>query len=260
MKRYIRGNADVFKLDTDISYYNNFLNEKDLQYMEKSKNRTGKIVYMTPAQYYKECATKIFKDSSVEQLKKQRRANSQYIEQYERDMAAGDTFPLCYLNYADHGQEGLHRMMAAGNVFGWDTEFPVLVVSAVDGRTEELNNIWRYWNDAIYQAQDYTYSEDNWEQEFVEEVEWNLEHRTDEHHDVVIVSKRDKDECAREGMDYAIEIALAEFQDIMRPVTIFEPKLKPAQQDDEQEDNIDDTDDIDWDMLEVELDDDLATL
>lgn len=135
MKRYIRcstsSNPDIFELDTHVSYYNNFLNEKDLAYMQKAKNRTGEIEYMTPTQYYEECADKIF-EVSVSRLKKQRSANANLISEYKKNMLAGDKFPLCYLNYADQTQEGLHRMMAAGEAFGWDVKVPVLCVNVFD--------------------------------------------------------------------------------------------------------------------------------
>lgn len=255
MKRYIRSNADVFKLDTGVSYYNNFLNEKDLAYMQKSKNRTGEVVYMTPVQYYEECAKHIFEDTTVESLKLQRSSNSEYINKYKEDMLAGDKFPLCYLNYADNGQEGLHRMMAAGEAFGWNTKFPVLVVRAVDSRVEQLNNVWRYWNDAIYRAQDIRYNQHGWEEEFVKEVEWNLEHSTERHYDVIITDRRNTEECEKHGMDYAIEIALADFQDIMHPVTVFEPKFKDQSDDDDFDISDDDLgsieNDLDWDLITV---------
>lgn len=252
MKRYIcaskESTPDIFNLDTDTSYYNNFLNQKDLAYMQKAKNRTGEVVYMTPAQYYQECADNIFEDVTVANLKLQRSSNSDFVERYKQAMLDGDKFPLCYLNYADNSQEGLHRMMAAGEAFGWDTKFPVLVVKAVDSRVEELNRVWRYWNQAVSDAEEVTYREDRWEEEFVEEVEYNLERRTDTHYDVVITERRDKEECDRLGMDYAIEIALADFVDIMHPMTVFTPELKPAQDDDSDDFEIDD-DDIDWDLL-----------
>lgn len=256
MKRHIVASStrhDVFKLDTDTSYYNNFLNEKDLAYMQKSKNRTGEIVYMTPSQYYQECATNIFEETTVEDLKRQRRANSEDIAQYTQDMLSGDKFPLCYLNYADHGQEGLHRMMAAGEAFGWDTKFPVLIVRAVDNRKEQLNNIWRNWVDAVYDAEQMTYNADTWEQELVEEVEYNLERETGEHHQVIIVDRRDLEECQKYNMDYAIEICLAEFQDIMHPSTVFTPKLKESNAEDDEDDEDWDIDDIDIEDLEDDL-------
>ena len=145
-------------------------------------------------------------------------------------------------------------MMAAGNVYGWDTKFPVLVVNTVDTRQEELNRIWRYWNEAVYDAEDYTYSSNNWEQEFVEEVEYQMEHRLGEHHDVAIVYRRTKQESEEYG-GYAIDIALKEFQDIMHPITVVTPKLKDPEE--ESDDfNIDD-DDL---LLDLDIDEWLAEL
>lgn len=56
MMQYIRADASantVFDInDTHVGFYNNFLNPKDLKYMQESKNRTGEIVWMTPEEYY----------------------------------------------------------------------------------------------------------------------------------------------------------------------------------------------------------------
>ena len=259
MKRIILSNTSIpfgpkcpFKESTGVSYYDNFLNSADLHYMETHKNRTGKVVMMTPEEYYQECATKVFTTSS-DKLKAERLANN-LVDKYAQDMKSGDKFPLPYINYPDHGQEGLHRMMAAGNVWGWDTQFPVLIVNTVDTRQEELNRIWRYWNDAVYEAEDYTYPSNNWEQEFVEEVEYQMEHRLGEHHDVVIVYERTKQESEEYG-GYAIDIALKEFQDIMRPITVFTPKLRDPE---EESDDFDiDDDDL---LLDLDIDEWLAEL
>lgn len=247
------GSNCPFERSTHTSYYDNFLNDRDSEYMQKSKNRKGEIVMMSPNQYYYECANNVFQDSSVERLLSQRRSNSELIQQYEEDMKNGDKFPLCYINYADSGQEGLHRMMAAGNVYGWDTKFPVLIVNTADTRREELNRIWRYWNEAVYDAEDYTYSSNNWEQEFVEEVEYQMEHRLGEHHDVAIVYRRTEQESEEYG-GYAIDIALKEFQDIMHPITVFTPKLKDPEKSDEFD--IDD-DDL---LIDLDIDDWLAEI
>ena len=51
-----------------------------------------------------------------------------HINKYKRK------FPLPYLNIATKQQEGRHRMYVAGELFGWDTRFPVLVV-------QDKNNI-----------------------------------------------------------------------------------------------------------------------
>ena len=201
---------------------------------------------------YKRQAENVYENSSVARLKAQRNVDSDLIRQYQEDMKNGDKFPLCYINYADSAQEGLHRMMAAGNVYGWDTKFPVLIVNTVDTRQEELNRIWRYWNDAVYEAEDYTYSSNNWEQEFVEEVEYQMEHRLGEHHDVAIVYRRTEQESEEYG-GYAIDIALKEFQDIMHPITVFTPKLKDPEESDEfdidDDDLLSDLDIEEWEEL-----------
>jgi hypothetical protein len=123
---------------TGMSYYDNFLDTKNLEYMRSHKNRTGEIVYMTPEEYYYRCAEDIF-GVTVDYLKDSRKYRADKIEKYKEDMLNGDVFPLCMLNYADKGQEGLHRMLAAGEAFGWDIEYPVLVVSVYDEELEELD-------------------------------------------------------------------------------------------------------------------------
>lgn len=151
MKRYIRtasalSNYNIFegtpfKCDTDTSYYNNFLNAEDLKYMQNNKNRTGEVVLMSPNEYFSECANKIFNNSSVAKLKSQREYDADLNQQYAEDMKSGDKFPLCYINYADSGQEGLHRMMVAGDLYGWDTKFPVLVVNVYDENIEHIREL-----------------------------------------------------------------------------------------------------------------------
>lgn len=162
--RYITANTEItvdtsmfngtpFKCDTDTSYYNNFLNEKDLTYMRNAKNRDGIIVMMSPNEYFQACADKIFKGRhSVEDLKRQReyskfKNEESFIDNYIRAMKSGDKFPLCYLNYADSSQEGLHRMYAAGEAFGWDTKFPVLVITIYDQVWEDEINLRREASD-----------------------------------------------------------------------------------------------------------------
>ena len=140
MKLYIRASVspeNVFnKNDTKVSFYNDFLTSDGLQYMQKNKNRTGEIVYMSPDEYFRECAQKIFNGMSQQQLEDSRSANTSAIIEYTSAMKRGDVFPLPYINYADKSQEGLHRMMAAGDAFGWNTKFPVLIVTAFDGEYE----------------------------------------------------------------------------------------------------------------------------
>lgn len=150
MKRYVKSSktkdVDIdtsmfkgtpFQCKTWMSYYDNFLNEKDLAYMQEAKNRTGEIVMMTPEAYFRACSQFAFNYRvSSEELKTQRRINKK-VEKYKELMAKGVKFPLCMLNKADSGQEGLHRMMAAGDLYGWHTQFPVLVITPYDQEKED---------------------------------------------------------------------------------------------------------------------------
>ena len=140
-----------FKPDTGTSYYNNFLNSKDLKYMQEQKNTTGAIVMMSPNTYFKESAEKIFKNRhTVQEILHSREYDSELNEEYTEAMKNGSKFPLCYLNYADDTQEGLHRMMVAGNIYGWQTAFPVLVVTVFDQAIEDRRNTIRQCDDFLY--------------------------------------------------------------------------------------------------------------
>lgn len=118
---------------THMSYYDRFLNPKDLEYMQESKNLTGEIEMMTPEEYFQYASEVFGYKFSVDDLIAQR--SDEFLEKYIDDMRNGDVFPLCFINLADNSQEGLHRMLAAALVFGWDVEYPVLVVRPYD---EEL--------------------------------------------------------------------------------------------------------------------------
>lgn len=124
---------------TGMSYYDNFLNQEDLAYMRKAKNRNGKIVMMSPKEYFEQCSKYVFHhdtNSSVEDLKRQRRRDTETIEWMEDQLLKGKKFNLCFINYADAGQEGLHRMLTLGELYGWDKKYPVLVITVDDEEWE----------------------------------------------------------------------------------------------------------------------------
>jgi hypothetical protein len=129
-----------------MSYYNDFLKPDQLKYLQTEKNRTGEIVQMTPREYYEDCAKYVF-DMSVDELLNSRKVNEETIAKYRDDMKNGDVFPLCFINYADKSQEGLHRMLAAGEEFGWNIKYPVLAITAVD---EDLEERWKAEKDLEY--------------------------------------------------------------------------------------------------------------
>ena len=112
MKIYIRASVDpklVFnRNDTKVSFYNDFLNPEGLKYMQGHKNRTGEVVMMSPDEYFRECAEKIFKISQ-KSLEGQRAANTGTIIEYTSAMKRGDVFPLPYINYADKSPAAIIR-------------------------------------------------------------------------------------------------------------------------------------------------------
>jgi hypothetical protein len=72
---------------TGMSYYDNFLDTKNLEYMRSHKNRTGEIVYMTPEEYYYRCAEDIF-GVTVDYLKDSRKYRADKIEKSVRECRA----------------------------------------------------------------------------------------------------------------------------------------------------------------------------
>lgn len=147
MKLYIRATAiadNVFDTSTtNMSFYDNFLNDEDLEYMQEAKNLDGHIVMMTPDEYF-EGAAEIFGHRYTTRQLEDQRTDSQ-LPEYVEAMKNGAKFPLCFLNYADGGQEGLHRMLAAKKAFGPNVKYPVLVITPYN---TELWNEWKL-NDEI---------------------------------------------------------------------------------------------------------------
>lgn len=215
MKRYIRStteNHNLFEMSTHTSYYDNFLNEKDLAYMRKAKNLDGKIVMMTPDEYYEE-ASKIFKRGSnrntdVASLVLQR--SNKYTDKYVEDMKNGDVFPLCYLNYADNGQEGLHRMLAAKRAFGADVKYPVLVVTPYDEERWAEMQLYKEIRDFEY------YTLDKIVEELPGEIAWN--HPYPPSNEELIAEARNfvEDKAESKGYDIQIDCEVVDYDGDIR--------------------------------------------
>ena len=133
----VKGSDVVDLHKTGMSFYDDFLSNdlKTLDYLRNSKNLVGEVVMMTPNEYFKLCSEYGFpnRHPSVETLKQQRYADKKTI-QHLKDvlLVAKKKFPMPMLNKAYNGQEGLHRMMVIGDMFGWDHKVPVLVVDWAD--------------------------------------------------------------------------------------------------------------------------------
>ena len=124
----ISGNQVFDETTQESSYGKRFL---DLAKSGKSdsKGRKAKIIKMTPMQYFEGCAlgfgTSV--QSQIRQVKNDKGTLdllNDVIDKYHK------RFPITYLDFSGttFGQEGRHRMYIAGERYGWDTKFPVLVI------------------------------------------------------------------------------------------------------------------------------------
>lgn len=130
--------SDVVDLHkTGMSYYDDFLskNPKTLEWLRDRKNLIGEVVMMTPEEYYQQCSDYGFlnRHPSVDSLKQSRAVDTKTLAHLKDVLTEyGKKFPMPMLNKADPGQEGLHRMMVIGDMFGWDHKVPVLVIDWAD--------------------------------------------------------------------------------------------------------------------------------
>ena len=139
---------DVFDISTTEmgGYWESLLKGEDLDYLHNKKNVKGKIVYMTPNQYYRESAKVLNKmhnnsKNNFQSLVRTRSIDKNYMKKLEEVITKKhEKFPIPVLDISDNcGQEGLHRMMVAGNLYGWNTKFPVLLVeNYYDEKPEEI--------------------------------------------------------------------------------------------------------------------------
>ena len=233
---------DVTK--TGMSYYNDFLNPSGLKYLQTHKNLTGKIINMTPREYFERCARDIF-NNSVSSLIAQREADKRTNNLLDRVLNEYK-LKLCLpmINYADKGQEGLHRMLAIARNYSWDKSVPVLVVDYFDKerakQEQDKKFVLHLTNklyDAVRNAIQYHYKNID---EFKEELEeWCLEKEFKYEDDV----KKPVEVNIEEFEDYYI-VRLKQFSAVMAEVPKYAVKLDA--------DNIEDSldfDDFDLDDL-----------
>lgn len=131
----IVGNNIIDTRHTGMSFYDQFFNKEDSRYLEEQKNLKAEIIMMTPEEYYEECAKYCWpgRHLTSQKLKEERARDVRILEKlktvllhYKRKLC----IPM--INYADPGQEGLHRMYVIGELYGWDFKVPVLKVTYAD--------------------------------------------------------------------------------------------------------------------------------
>ena len=167
---------DIFDTKCHVPYYDNIIAHPDK--VADKYNLKGEIIQMTPEEYYQECADKIF-NIPVDKLKTGRRNSTISLDRIRDVIVNHNTRVfLPYINYAEKEQEGLHRMMVAAELFGWDHKFPVLKVTWADEerahkeqlirRTEEIEKRIRK---AIKDTLRYKFSNDT---EVINELEYHM--------------------------------------------------------------------------------------
>ena len=127
----VSGNNIFDTSKTGTAYYDTFLSDnEDRDELRQIKGIDGKIVEMTPNEYFEECG-KIFQTSAQEEIE-YALYNKETIEHLKEVITKyKKRFPITMLNYASQTQEGRHRMAVAGELFGYDTKFPVLIVEKI---------------------------------------------------------------------------------------------------------------------------------
>ena len=244
----ISGNNVIDTKHTGMSFYDDFLDPKNAKYMLEEKNLKGKIVMMSPEQYYEECARVCWpgRNVTVEKLKYERgvlgkntiNKLKQVVQHYKRRLC----MPM--INYTDPGQEGLHRMYVVGELYGWDFKVPVLIVTYADEerakkaaeekRKQEID--WKV-ESAIQQALRYKYRN---KKEVEEQLQWSLSEKFKFWEEIKVPDEITLEETDNslvltfEGYEYPIEKDEIEWEEVKQEL------------DDEIEDEIDsfDLDDI----------------
>lgn len=179
----VRG-SDIFDTSRSSGYDQYIPGSGDEDLIKREENKVGKIVMMSPAQYFKGCVDIFNKQGHSTTLQKQIDHIRDY-EQYQIDylkeviLKYKKQFPMTYLDYATPTQEGRHRMYAAGEIFGWDKKFPVLVVDWADPERAERDKQEKYDREITKKVEDAI--KDVYEVPFVswddvaEELEFDLE-------------------------------------------------------------------------------------
>lgn len=114
--------APYFNLSTtDTTYYNDIMKKPEYMFWEKGLD--GELKYMTPMNYYRECAS-MQKTSVNDQIKY---VNTDTATEYKKMMMDGEKFPILIIDRESKTQEGRHRAFAVQSIDPY-LLVPVLIV------------------------------------------------------------------------------------------------------------------------------------
>lgn len=114
---------------TGVTGYDNYM--ENPQWAEQEKNIKTRIAQITPQKYFEVCG-EFFGNSAQTQIDQIRRETTILDKLYKVITQYKVKFPLGYLNFTNQMQEGRHRMYVAGELSGWETPQPVLIVEWAD--------------------------------------------------------------------------------------------------------------------------------
>ena len=147
---------------------------------QDSDGHIAKFVMMSPNEYFDACAKGFGIPASTQKRtvgehdKKIIQKLTTVIDKYKV------RFPVTYLDYSHNkfGQEGRHRMFIAGEKFGWDTKFPVLIINTTEEATRRYNeeNVIRNIAKALRNTKMYTFSDfEDIQEQFKYDIERYIE-------------------------------------------------------------------------------------
>lgn len=140
--------SKVFDLNNPGSYVEEYMDWYKVgkvsghDYKKFEKKRDSRITYMTCDDYIDNCINGVFNndyDAVVTHA-----VDFDKVHRYSEAMRNGDTFPVPYLDYDWHQQEGRHRAFAYADAFGENAKFPVLEVFPVEPEDVTNDEIYAY--------------------------------------------------------------------------------------------------------------------
>lgn len=240
---------------TGMSFYDDFLSNdiKTLDYLRNSKNLKGEVVMMSPDEYYQACSDYGFPGShpSIESLKKNRRRDEKILQHLKNVLTIyKHRFPMPVLNKAESGQEGLHRMMVIGDMFGWDHKVPVLVVDWADEDLAKQNKHRKYVEKIKYRIQQAVQETLRYKfaniEELRQQLQWELDRTLEYVEGIDIPVKFKLEEDGRYGV-FVVTVGEASYEFDYEDVKFVEVK-----EDDDFEISEDDIDIDDIDLEDTE--------
>lgn len=199
-------------------------------------NEDGKyvdIVQMSPREYFEACAegfgsTFSNQITSVRSDVKILQHLADVIQKYKV------RFPITHLDYSYNGfnQEGRHRMYIAGELFGWDTKQPVMVIRTTDEATKAKKEeiVTRYINKALRRTKQYEFVD-------LDDIKQQFEY------DINYVMDNPKFDVKEDGDNYIFTVNGVSYPEPKSEFTMLE---KPG----DDEESYGDIDDIDLDLIE----------